>query len=195
VVWPQHRKPDTFVTKDEERDWGLNGLRMLSDFHEQFDTTAVPLARERWVSTRLPNGVELYGKVDRVDGVVREGRKSGLHVLDYKTGRSVLDDEDLPGEPNAQTYVLATEDEYSREVERVRFLYLAAGAETTWEPEREDVASARERLVTVTNEMFTDREFEAHPGPHCGSCPFAHVCPDAGRVDLVDLEVGDDLLF
>lgn len=194
-VWRRHRKSDTFLTRDEERDYGEQGLRLLSTFAKAFDTTAVPLARERWVSTRLPNGVELYGKVDRVDGEVRPHAKGVLTVIDYKTGRYVLDSEDLRDEPAAQAYVLATEDEYVREVVRVRYLYLAAGQEAWWELEREDVDTAREALLATTSRMYADQEFEPNPGEHCGRCPFAHVCPEAGRVELSDLEVDDDLVF
>lgn len=194
-VWPEHRKPDTFVTVDEERDWGETGLRQLIQFAERFDCERMPVARERWVSTRLANGVEPYGKVDRIDGCLRETERGQLEVVDYKTGRWVIDPGDLRDEPAAQVYLLATEDEYAREVARVRYVYLDAGAEVTWEPEREDVELAREQLLAVTWQMYTDREFEARPGPQCGRCPFAHVCPDAGRVELGDLEVADDVVF
>ena len=195
AVWKQHRRADTFATRDEERDYGEQGLRLLSDFAVHFDTTVVPLARERWISTRLENGVELFGKVDRVDGDHQPGERGTIDIIDYKTGRFVLDDDDLADEPAAQVYLLASEDEYSREVSRVRFLYLASGAEARWEPEREDVDAARERLVEMTWTMYRDRTFEARPGEHCSRCVYAHVCPEAGRVELTDLEVDHELGF
>lgn len=195
AVWRKHRKADTFATRDEERDYGLQGLRLLSDFAKHFDTSIVPLARERWVSVRLANGVELFGKVDRVDGELHPDRKGTLDVLDYKTGRAVLDDEDVADEPAAQAYLIASEDEYGREVRRVRFLYLAAGTEARWEPEREDVDAVRKAMLELTGVMYRDRVFEARPGEHCSYCPFAHVCPEAGRVELSELEVDDELTF
>lgn len=195
AVWKRHRRANTFATHDEERDCGERGLRLLTDFASCFDTTIVPLARERWVSTRLNNGVELFGKVDRVDGDLRSDQSAGLDVIDYKTGRLVLDDEDIPDEPAAQVYLLASEDEYGRQVRRVRFIYLAAGTEARWEPEREDVDAMRERLVELTWTMYRDQTFEARPGEHCARCPYAHVCPDAGRVELRDLEVAGELAF
>jgi putative RecB family exonuclease len=196
AVWKQHRRADTFVTVDEERYYGEQGLEQLTRFAGSFDTSVVPLARERWVSTRLSNGVDIFGKLDRCDpGRIHADRKGSLDVVDYKTGRWVVDSEDLAGEPAAQAYLLATEDEYGREVERVRFLYLAHGIESRWEPEREDVDAARDELVAVTTRMLEDDDLAANPGEHCGRCAFAHVCPDAGRVELVDLEIDDDLAF
>lgn len=195
AVWRHHTKPGTFVTREEERDYGRQALGLLTSFHETFDTSAVPLARERWVSTRLPNGIELFGKVDRVDGEVRSDCKGALSLIDYKTGRFVLDSDDVRHEAAAQAYLLAAEDEYGREVERFRFLYLASGDEARWDPEREDVDWAGERLLQVTNEMYLDQEFEARPGEHCGRCPYAQVCPDAGRVELAELHAPEDLAF
>jgi RecB family exonuclease len=195
AVWKTHRRADTFATLEEERDYGEMGLRLLSTFAAAFDTTDVPVARERWVSTRLANGVEVYGKVDRISGSVAPGAASELDVIDYKTGRFVIDGEDLHDEPAAQAYLLATEDQYKREVQRVRFIYLAHGIESRWTPEREDVEAAREELIAVTWQMYTDRDFEPRPGEHCARCPFAHVCPDAGRVELDDLQVADDIAF
>lgn len=194
AVWKQHRRDDTFVTVDEESDYGRLGLRQLSQFAESFDTSQVSMFREKWVRTRLENGVEIYGKVDRIDPVGPDPT-GPIDVIDYKTGHFVIEDEDLPDEPAAVGYLLASEDQFDREVRSVRYLYLEHGIESRWEPEREDVEAAREKLLEVTWRMYTDMELEPWPGEHCGRCPYAHVCPDAGRVELADLEVPDDLLF
>jgi RecB family exonuclease len=183
------------VTRDEERDYGQTALALLTNFYERFDTAAVPLARERWASVRLSNGVELYTRVDRIDGHIRANAKGTLDVIDYKSGRSVIDSEDLHNEPAAQVHLLAVADEYGREVRVIRLLYLATGEESRWEPEAEDVDATRETLLAVTWEMYRDREFEARPGPHCARCPYAHVCPDAGRVQLDELVVDADVDF
>jgi hypothetical protein len=43
--------------------------------------------------------------------------------------------------------------------------------------------------------MLAERKFPARPGEHCARCPFVHICPDAGRVELDDLQTPDDLGF
>jgi putative RecB family exonuclease len=141
------------------------------------------------------------GKTDRIDPAHERAdqpanRLTGpVSIIDYKSGRHVIDDEDIHDEPAAQVYALAAEQRYGREVERVRFIYLAHGIESRWEPEREDIEAARERLAEVTSRMYSDTEFEPNPGEHCGRCPFSDICPEAGRVELPDLAAPEDLVF
>jgi CRISPR/Cas system-associated exonuclease Cas4 (RecB family) len=194
-VWRRHCPTGFFPTRDHERECGEKGLALLSSFATCFSTDVVPLVRERWVEVRLANGVVLFGKADRVDGVETPHGERALEVADYKTSRFMLDDGEVGDEPAAQVYLLAAEAMFRREVRRVRFLYLAHGVEARWEPEREDVDAARDRLLELTSRMLRDRTFEPQPGEHCGRCPFAHLCPDAGRVALSDLEVTDDITF
>ena len=194
-VWPEHRKPGSFLTVEEERAYGQQALGLLSEFAGRYDLALVPLSRERWVSMRLPHGAEVYGKVDRVDPAPASGGRGQVDVIDYKTGRFQVDPLDLHDEPAAQVYLLAAAERHGRPVRRVRYLYLDSGDEACWEPEPEDVDQAREALLDVTFQMHTDQEFPAHPGEHCGRCPVAHACPDAGRVELADLHVEDDVVF
>lgn len=194
-VWARHRRPDTFETREEERDYGLHALELLSRFAAGFATDAVPVSRERWVSTRLANGVELFGKVDRLDASPGTPDAGPLTVTDYKTGRYQIDGEDLHREPAVQAYLVAVEDEYDREVDRVRYVYLESASASDWWPEREDVDAAKEALLDITTTMFQDTEFEAVPGEHCGRCPYEQVCPDAGRTDVDTLLIPDGVLF
>ncbi len=77
---------------------------------------------------------------------------------------------------------------------RVRYLYLATGAGVRWEPAREHVTNAPDQLVRSTSEMRRS-ELRRVAREHCANCPLAHVCPDAGRVELSHLEVEDGILF
>lgn len=148
--------------------------------HQAMDELAAATTRHARAETALPRPRAL--DTDRrlaaaaldLAGQAR-GAHQPLHALAFKA-QAVLE---------AQFGVDAWRSVGShREVARVRYVYLDADVEVTWEPERE-----------VTWQMYTDREFEARPGPQCGRCPFAHVCPDAGRVELGDLEVADDVVF
>ena len=207
TVWPKFRA-GAFRSRDEEIDYGRQGLRILADYWEEFANDAVPVTRERWFSVRLENDVELYCKADRVDGppivgegYLRRGKDGGaLEVIDYKTSRRFdLAPEDLPDEPAAQTYALAVNEHYEQrglEVGTVRYLFLAdRGSEVRWTLEPDDLATAEAKLVEQTNRMLADSEFEANPGDHCSRCRFADLCPDAGRVELDELVVPEGMPF
>jgi putative RecB family exonuclease len=182
AAWPNVRKPNSFASRDEEISCGHSALQMLHRYSETFDLRVVPLGRERWVKFRL-DGQEISGKIDRID----EGRYGGIDLIDYKTGRFMLDEDDLPREAAVQVYALGAEATLRRQVERIRFIYLAQGAEISWEPEREDVEVLAERLKTTLDELRRDQLFEPRPGQHCGFCPF--LCDARGRGELEQLVV------
>lgn len=205
AVWTRHRGR-AFRSRDEEADYGRQGLRMLGVYWTRFDVTAVPLARERWFSVRLDNGVEIYCKADRVDGTLpsaeqrAEGSGGELEVVDYKTSRLWdLAPEDLPGEAAAQAYVVAVSEAYSKRgmaVSRLSYIFLAEDCEVVpWDLEDGDLDAARQRLVDQTTEILEDRAFDANPGEHCSRCRFADICPDAGHVDPGELVVPKGMPF
>jgi putative RecB family exonuclease len=195
-VWRAHVDPGLFETVEEEREAGLHLLDNLRRFVEVFDPLATPAAREQWVAARLGNGARVYGKVDRIDNAA----DGTLELIDYKTGRQRLSDDDLASEPAAQVYAVGAEAELGRSVTRVRLIYLDGDgsvrpSEVRWEPEREDIEAAAKELIALTEHIRNDDAFEATPGPHCRYCPFRFICPDADRVELSDLEIPDDITF
>jgi RecB family exonuclease len=187
--WRSHWKPEKFATSDLEIEFGNKALSMLGAFPEHFDTTVEPLAREQWVQTVLPNGIELFGKADRIDPF-----EDGLDIVDYKTGKYQLDEDDLAGEPAAQVYALAGEATFGLPVRRVRYLYLASGSQIAWWPERDDMAALAERLTELTDAIRSS-EFPASPGDHCRWCPAALRCTERGRVELAELQSSVALPF
>jgi putative RecB family exonuclease len=188
-VWRKHWDT-TVLGSDDEITHGREAVRMLRLFFETFDTARQPLATEEWVQAQV-DGLELFGRVDRVDSLP----DGGLEIIDYKTGRFMWEPEDLPRETACLFYVVAVEECFGRPVERVRIIYLRNGHEVRWSPEREDVEAARERLARMVREIQAETEFAATPGDHCRFCPFALMCAERTRVDLDSLVPADDLPF
>jgi putative RecB family exonuclease len=182
AVWAENRRHGSFASRDEEVAAGRAALQMLRLYADRFDLAAVPLGRECWINLRV-GGQEVYGKIDRID----EGRFGGIDVVDYKTGRRMLDARDLAHEAAVQVYVLGVEATLQREVERVRLVYLAHGVDVVWEPEREDIETLKERLVASIAAIRAEQLFEPRPGSQCGFCPF--LCDARGRVELEQLVV------
>lgn len=190
AVWPEHRRRDTFSSREEEGEFGRGALEMLARFGTAHDLGVQPLAREQWVRFRIA-GVQLIGKLDRID----PGRQGGIDVVDYKTGRRALEPSDLPAEPAVQVYVLGAEATCRLPVERVRFVYVALGSEVIWEPEREGVTNLAERLTKTIEMIREDDTFAATPGHHCRFCPFSAVCPERSATTLDDIQPVEELPF
>lgn len=190
-AWPQHRKPGSFSSKEQEADYGRAALAMLTAFADSFELSAIPIAREQWVAATLPGGVEVYGKLDRID---RRG-ENGLEVIDYKTGRHRLEPEDVPKDSAALVYLLGAEERYDMEVARVRIIYLAEATETIWEPEREDIVMARGRLQGIVEQIQADETWEPNPGPQCRWCPVALSCEARDRISTYDIRLEEEVPF
>jgi RecB family exonuclease len=146
---------------------------LLDRFATSFDLAAVPIRVEQAFELRLHNRTSIRTRIDRIDAW-----RSGVRIVDYKTGRNQVESADLPMETAIIVHLLAAEHAGYR-VERLSWLYLASGEEVYWEPEREDVSLAAERLLNMLRELRDDREFRPAPGPSCFGCPFRARCDAA----------------
>ncbi len=195
AVWAQNRTEGAFLDVDDEAEAGRGALDMLTRYAEQTDLLARPRIREDWGRLTLPNGIHLFGKIDRVD-VSAEG---DVTVIDYKTGRRAITQAEVPTNVAAQIYTLAIAERFNGSPITFRLEYLALGRHISWSPTPEDLASARRRMVELTDEIgradLDNGDFKATPGPACGVCDYAHICEDKDKVTLDDLAVTEAVPF
>ena len=89
-MWTDVRNNDEHVhlfdNQEEERDWGIDGLKLLSNYFTLEDPTNFePLERERWVRGAI-NDLNLRGILDRMD----RNEKGELIIVDYKSGKAPI---------------------------------------------------------------------------------------------------------
>lgn len=185
ACWVKHRA-GAFSSVDQEAASGIAAIGVLRDYAAKFDITIEPVSREKWVGLTL-DGTSLYGKIDRVDRL-----DNSLSLIDYKTGRRMLDLADLRSEPAIQVYVLGAEASLRRPVARVRIIYVSLGEEVSWDLEREDVEQLRGALSRTLRDIHDEQAFEARPGPQCGFCPAQLDCPEKDRVEIEAVVVAAD---
>jgi putative RecB family exonuclease len=198
-VWAEERG-QAFADREQEAAAGTESINLLRTMAEagQLASKRV-LAREQWVSFRLGSGIELYGKVDRIDR--SHSNPQGLEIIDYKTGRAPKDLEELdPREIStaAEVYAVAATKMSGWPVERVRFIYLRAEAgrnEARLELEAEDLELAERRLDELVNRIAEDSHFASTPGPQCQFCSYRLICPDSDPVTGADLVSSVELPF
>lgn len=197
-VWPAHRGKH-FLGREEEAASGREAIEMLRRYVEREDLPgARVLARERWVSVRLPTGIELFGKLDRLDQVSED--PPALEVVDYKVARGPENagEYSLRDETSAaDLYAVAAAAETGWEVGGVRFIYLKdQGVEVRENFEDGDLEAARQRLISLSHEILTSDDWPAHPSPaSCAYCPWNLACDHADQVDVSELQPVEDLPF
>jgi RecB family exonuclease len=189
-----------------ERNWQHLGFR------DERQSLRVCVAAAQWVRDYLANrtnprrepvGVErtvgtctrrlaLSGRVDRIDA--RDGE---LVVVDYKTGRRKLTDDDARGSQALALYVLAVRRTLRRPCRRVELHHLPTGEVAAFEHTEASLAQHQERaertaddIVAATDTLAAgadpDAVFPPAPSPSCAWCDFRPHCAE-GRAASPDL--------
>lgn len=190
-----------------ERNWQDNGFRDDAQSHQWRDITArwvhdyldehadpahEPLARERTVGATT-GALALNGRVDRIDD--RDGE---LVIVDYKTGRRPLSDDDARGSQALALYVVAVRRTLRRPCSRVELHHLPTGQVSAFAHTEESLArhvaraeATAEDIVVATDTLAAgarpDEVFPPAPSPVCSWCDFRQHCPE-GRSAAKDLD-------
>lgn len=190
-----------------ERNWQANGFRdeaqsarsreIAREWVEQYLTERVdadvePVGVERTVGATAGR-LALSGRVDRIDD--RDGE---LVVVDYKTGRRELSDDDARGSQALALYVVAARRTLRRACRRVELHHLPSGEVASFEHTDESLArqigraeQTADDIVAATDTLAAgaaaDDVFPPAPGPSCSWCDFRKHCPE-GRAASPDLD-------
>jgi putative RecB family exonuclease len=159
---------------------------------ERADPADEPVGVERTVASRTER-LALSGRVDRIDE--RDGE---LVVVDYKTGRRELTDDDARSSQALAMYVLGVRRTLRRDCHRVELHHLptgtVVGADHTDESLQRHLARAEQTaadIVTATDTLASgadpDDVFPAKTGPACSWCDFRRHCP-AGQATSQQLD-------
>jgi putative RecB family exonuclease len=182
--WAQADRAGAFLDEVEEAEWGRKGLEALSAFCDRYPLDVRPLRIEEWVQARLPNSRIVFGKVDRIDPI---GDGAGVEVIDFKSGRCLLEPDELGNDIGARVYALATSRSLGQPVARVRFVYLTEGVERLWRPSEDELAAVESELAALTERIETTDLFVPRPGGLCRFCHYRRLCPAAEGASPDDL--------
>ncbi len=190
-----------------ERNWQANGFRddeqsarwrdVARRWVEQYvaeraDPDAEPIGVERTVGA-TSGRLALSGRVDRIDE-----RGAEVVVVDYKTGRHLLTDDDARGSQALALYVIATRRTLRRPCRRVELHHLPTGRVSAFEHTDESLArhlaraeATADDIVAATDTFASgahpDDVFPPAPSANCSWCDFRKHCPE-GRSASVDLD-------
>ena len=176
-------QPDGFVDEAQAHRWRGFAGDMVQRYAGQLDPAQEPMGVERTVGCTTET-LAVSGRVDRVDV-----RGAELVVVDYKTGRSVLTEQDARGSLALALYALACARTLKRPCRTVELHHLPTGKVLSWEHTPETLARHVRRAEAIAAEVVTatalhvqgdtsDEPFPARPGPRCGWCDVARHCPE-----------------
>jgi putative RecB family exonuclease len=194
---PARRTPEAGA-RLVERNWQPNGFRddaqsaqwreiaagwVRQYLAEQADAESEPAGVERTVAVRSER-IAVSGRVDRIDD-----RGTELVVVDYKTGRQPLTDDDARGSLALALYVLATRRTLRRDCRRVELHHLPSGQVAAFEHTEESLARHLARAEATANDIgaavdtlasgaAADEVFPPVPRPSCSWCDFRGACPE-----------------
>jgi putative RecB family exonuclease len=201
-----HRTPDEGAQL-VERNWQNIGFRDEAQSAESCANTAAwvrqylgsrvdadvePVGVERTVATHTDR-LAVSGRVDRVDE-----RGDELVVVDYKTGRRDLSEDDARGSQALALYVLGVRRTLRRPCNRVELHHLPTGSVAAFEHTEQSLQRHLDRaqhtaedIVTATDTLAAgadvDEVFPPAPSSVCGWCDFRRHCPE-GQAASPDLD-------
>ncbi len=180
-AWTKVRGTDEhhnlFSSVEEERDWGIDGLKLLNNYMTIEDpTTFDPLERERWVRGSIED-LNLRGILDRMD----RNRNGELIIVDYKSGKAPLAKYKEPRFFALKLYALLIKEELGEMPAELKLIYLKNSTIHTLKINEEDLNTARREILEIwTNikKAYKENKFPAVKNNLCDWCYYKPICPE-----------------
>jgi putative RecB family exonuclease len=159
---------------EQEREIYRRALVWLESYVDGLDPQEEPLGVERTVATRTET-LALSGRVDRIDQ-----RGDELVIVDYKTGRAGLSEDDARGSRALALYAIAASRQFRKTCRRVELHHLPTGSVAAFEHTEESLARHLRRAEETAADIVAaeaSTEFPTLAGPRCSWCDYRKVCP------------------
>jgi putative RecB family exonuclease len=175
-----------FRDAEQSAHWRTRTTRAVTAYLRGVDRDRQPLGVERTVALRTRT-LAVTGRLDRLDD--RDGE---LVVVDYKTGRAPLTDDDARTSLPLALYAVAVAAMFGRRCERVELHHLTTGKTLS----HMHTAQSLERKVAEAESIASDLRkadadfaergaasplFEPRVSPICPWCDFRAHCPQGQR--------------
>lgn len=167
---------DLFDSVEEERDWGIDGLKLLNNYMTMEDPTSFePLEREKWVRGTIED-LNLRGILDRMD----RNEKGELVIVDYKSGKAPMAQYKEPRFFALKLYALLIKEELGEMPAELKLIYLKNSTIHSLKVTKDSLNEVKEEVLEIWNEIkksFKNNDFPATPNPLCDWCYFKPICP------------------
>lgn len=165
-----------FSSVEEEREWGLDGLKLLNNYMSIEDPTSFePLERERWVRGSIGD-LNLRGILDRMD----RNNKGELIIVDYKSGKAPLSKYKEPRFFALKLYALLIQKELGEMPSELKLIYLKNSTIHTLKVTQDSLDQVKIEVLEIWNNIkkaFETNEFPATKNTLCDWCYYKPICP------------------
>lgn len=185
-----------FQDQEQSTLWRDRAREMVSGYVATLDPSDEPIGVERTVATRT-SVIAVSGRVDRLD---RRGDE--LVVVDYKTGRRPLTEDDARSSLALAIYAIASTRVMRRTCRQVELHHLPSGEIVEWEHTDESLGRHLRRAEQIADEASEadaayrggagEGLFPPSPGPLCSWCDYRRHCPE-GQAIAPDRRAWDGL--
>ena len=165
-----------FSSVEEEREWGIDGLKLLNNYVSIEDPTSFePLERERWVRGSIED-LNLRGILDRMD----RNNKGELVIVDYKSGKAPLAKYKEPRFFALKLYALLIQKELGEMPSELKLIYLKNSTIHTLKVTQDSLDQVKIEVLEIWNNIkkaFETNEFPATKNTLCDWCYYKPICP------------------
>lgn len=134
--------------------------------------------------THKMRGFKLVGRIDRVD----EHDDGSLEIIDYKSGRETVEQEDVENDIALGIYQLLLKRKHPDRRIFATILALRSGGKASWELPEQEMQNFESDLQVLGDQILSEEYFEITPvrRPLCLRCDFVPLCrrhPDYAEED------------
>jgi RecB family exonuclease len=177
---------DGFRDPEQSSLWRHRARQWVESYVAELNPDDEPLGVERTVAAKT-DGLAISGRADRIDD--RDGE---LVIVDYKTGRRPLGEDDARSSLALAMYALGARRIFRRSCLRVELHHLPTGTVAAYEHTEASLerhvgraeASAQDIVAatdTYASGAQADEVFPPAPGPGCSWCDVRRHCPEGRR--------------
>lgn len=181
AAWTKVRRTDEhhnlFSSVDEEREWGVDGLKLLNNYMSMEDPKSFdPLERERWVRGTIED-LNLRGILDRMD----RNQNGELIIVDYKSGKAPSEKYKEPRFFALKLYALLIRDELGITPTELKLIYLKNSTIHTLKVDNKMLDEVKIEILDIWSDIklaFEENNFPATKNALCKNwCYYKPICP------------------
>ena len=164
---------DGFESIEEEREYGLRALDMLSQyFNDPKDQGKQNLIIEEMIKKDMGGGVVLTGKLDKV--YLRNDNL--IETIDYKTGAKV----EAVSLVQLPIYILLTQEKLGCYPDIISYYYLSNNYKMEVKVTDDLIYEVKSFIEDISSQISDEKEFHCRPTEYCSvNCEYFEKCDAA----------------